>query len=286
MEAKLGIIGGTGFYDLVGLGESKHITLKTPFGDASDDFSIGKINGREIVFIPRHGRNHTILPDKINYRANVWGLKKLGVTHVITISAVGSFQEEIEPGSIIFIDQYLDRTKEQGSDTFFDQGAAVHISFGDPVCPCIHGQLIGIAKEQGVRYTENGSYVNIQGPAFSTRAESNLYRSWGMSVVGMTNMYEARLCREAELHFGTIAQVTDYDSWKEEAVNVPAIVVNLKKSLESAGKVVAGFIEKFPFPECQCDCSNALKPAIYSDIKLLSPALKERYSLLLEKYYP
>jgi len=286
VEAKLGIIGGTGFYDLVGLRESKHISLKTPYGDASDNFIIGKKSDREVVFLPRHRRNHTILPGNINYRANIWGMKKLGVTHIISISAVGSFQEEIEPGSIIFIDQYLDRTKESGNDTFFDEGAAVHISFGDPVCPCMHGQLIEIAKEQGVSYTENGSYLNIQGPAFSTRSESKLYRSWGMSVVGMTNMYEARLCREAELHFATIAQVTDYDSWKEEAVDVPAIVANLGKSSESAGKVVTGFVEKFPFTECHCDCGNALKSAIYSDIKLLSPALKERYALLLEKYYP
>ena len=286
METKLGIIGGTGFYDLVGLGESKHVRLKTPFGDPSDDFVIGKKHGQEIVFIPRHGRHHTILPNRINYRANIWGLKKLGVTHVITISAVGSFREEIEPGSIIFIDQYLDRTKEPDNGTFFDEGIAVHVSFGDPVCPCMHRQLIAIAREQGVGFTESGSYVNIQGPAFSTRAESKLYRSWGMSVVGMTNMYEARLCREAELHFGTIAQVTDYDSWKEQVVDVPAIVANLEKSLVSAGKVVTGFIEKFPFPECSCDCGNALQAAIYSDVKLLSPALKERYSLLLAKYYP
>lgn len=286
MTEKLGIIGGTGFYDLVGLADSKRVKLETPFGTPSDDFIVGRRDRKEVIFIPRHGRHHTILPNKINYRANVWGLKRLGVTHVITISAVGSFREEIEPGSIVFIDQYVDRTKTAVSDTFFDEGIAVHISFGDPNCPCMHAQLIETARELGVRFTAGGAYVNIQGPAFSTRAESVLYRSWGMAVVGMTNMYEARLCREAELHFATIAQVTDYDSWKGASVDVPEIVGNLQKSLESAGKVVSGLIEKFPFKGCQCDCDNALKSAIYSDLQLLTPALKERYALLLKKYYP
>lgn len=286
MKEKLGIIGGTGFYDLVGLADSKRVRLETPFGTPSDDFIVGRRDRKEVVFIPRHGRHHTILPNKINYRANIWGLKRLGVTHVITISAVGSFREEIEPGSIVFIDQYVDRTKTAVSDTFFDEGIAVHISFGDPNCPCMHDQLVATAGELGVSFTAGGAYVNIQGPAFSTRAESVLYRSWGMAVVGMTNMYEARLCREAELHFATIAQVTDYDSWKGASVDVPEIVGNLQKSLESAGKVVSGFIGKFPFIGCQCDCDNALKPAIYSDLKLLTPALKERYALLLKKYYP
>lgn len=286
MKEKLGIIGGTGFYDLVGLADSKRVRLETPFGTPSDDFIVGRRDRKEVVFIPRHGRHHTILPNQINYRANIWGLKRLGVTHVITISAVGSFREEIEPGSIVFIDQYVDRTKTAVSDTFFDEGIAVHISFGDPNCPCMHHQLVATAGELGVPFTAGGAYVNIQGPAFSTRAESVLYRSWGMAVVGMTNMYEARLCREAELHFATIAQVTDYDSWKGASVDVPEIVGNLQKSLESAGKVVSSFIEKFPFKGCQCDCDNALKPAIYSDLKLLTPALKERYALLLKKYYP
>jgi 5'-methylthioadenosine phosphorylase len=284
MKAKLGIIGGTGFYDLVGLSDSKPVRMKTPFGDTSDDFIVGQRNGQEVVFIPRHGRHHTILPHKVNYRANVWGLKKLGVTHVITISAVGSFQEEIEPGSIVFIDQYVDRAKESVSDTFFDEGIAVHISFGDPICSCMHAQLVQIARELDIQFTERGTYVNVEGPAFSTRAESVLYRSWGMAVVGMTNMYEARLCREAELHFATIAQVTDYDSWKGAAVDVPEIVANLGKSLESAGKVVTGLIDKFPFKACHCGCTSALESAIYSDMGLLTTALKERYALLLAKY--
>ena len=285
MEIKLGIIGGTGFYDLVGLENLNRFRLNTPYGEPSDEFLIGEKYGKEIVFLPRHGKNHTILPFNVNYRANIYGMKKLGVTHIISISTVGSFKEEIEPGSIVFIDQYFDRTKESGNDTFFDEGAAVHISFGDPVCPCMHGQLIEIAKEQGVSYTENGSYVNIQGPAFSTRAESKLYRSWGMSVIGMTNMYEAKLCREAELHFATIAQVTDYDSWKEETVDVPSVMANLGKATESAGKVVAGYIKEFPFQECRCDCQHALKTAIVSDINRLEPSLKQRYSLFLDKYF-
>jgi 5'-methylthioadenosine phosphorylase len=285
MEIKLGIIGGTGFYELTGVKEINRLTLKTPYGDPSDEYMIGERDGKEIVFLPRHGRGHTILPMKVNYRANVYGMKKLGVTHIISISTVGSFKEEIEPGSIVFIDQYFDRTKEQVHDTFFDEGAAIHISFGDPICPCMHGQLLEIAGDLDVKYTSSGTYVNIEGPSFSTRAESKLYRSWGMSVIGMTNIYEARLCREAELHFATIAQVTDYDSWKKESVDVPSVMANLGKATESAGKVVAGYIKKFPFQECRCACQNALETAIVSNIKRLEPSLKQRYALFLDKYF-
>ena len=285
MESKLGIIGGTGFYDLVGLEEHQYISLPTPFGITSDDYIIGKKNDQEVVFIPRHGRHHSILPGNINYRANIWGLKSLGVTHVIAISAVGSFKEEIKPGSIVFIDQYFDRTKDHQHDSFFDEGVVAHISFGDPICSCIHDQLVKIADDLDIDYCATGTYVNIQGPAFSTRVESQLYRSWGMSVVGMTNLHEARLCREAELHYATIAQVTDYDSWRGEAVDVSAIMANLAKSTESAGKVVSRYIEKFPFAGCHCDCHRALENSILSDINHLDSKLYEKYQLLLNKYF-
>jgi len=285
MKTKLGIIGGTGFYELAGVKEINRLTLKTPYGNPSDEYIIGERDGKEIVFLPRHGRRHTILPMKVNYRANVYGMKQLEVTHIITISTVGSFKEEIEPGSIVFIDQYFDRTKKQAHDTFFDKGAAIHISFGDPICPCMHDQLLKIVRDLDVKYTPSGTYVNIEGPSFSTRAESKLYRSWGMSVIGMTNIYEARLCREAELHFATIAQVTDYDSWKQESVDVPSIMANLGKATESAGKVVTGYIKKFPFRECRCACRHALETAIVSDINRLEPSLKQRYALFLDKYF-
>lgn len=285
MKEKLGIIGGTGFYDLVGLENLNRLALNTPYGEPSDEFLVGEKYGKEIVFLPRHGKNHTILPFNVNYRANIYGMKKLGVTHIISISTVGSFREEIEPGSIVFIDQYFDRTKEQVHDTFFDEGAAIHISFGDPVCPGMHSQLLKIAQDLDVNFTPSGVYVNIAGPTFSTRAESRLYRSWGMSVIGMTNMYEARLCREAELHFATIAQVTDYDSWKTEAVDVPVIMANLKKATESAGKVVNRYIERFPFEDCHCTCHTALGAAIVSDIKQLTPSLKKKYAIFLDKYF-
>lgn len=284
MQAKLGICGGTGFYSLTDFNKVKSISLNTPFGKPSDDFGIYEKGGKEIVFVPRHGRGHIILPHNVNYRANIYGLKQLGVTHVISISTVGSFREEIEPGTIIFIDQYLDRTKEHFHDTFFDQGLVVHISFADPVCPCLHRQLVDIAEKRKVKYTASGTYVNMQGPAFSTRAESRLYKSWGMAVIGMTSMYEARLCREAELHFGAIVQVTDYDSWKEEAVDVAVILANQSKTAAGVSKVIDGFIEQFPFLECSCNCHNALKGAIVSDLKNLSPALKRRYALLIAKY--
>ncbi len=284
MEAKLGICGGTGFYHLADFKKVKWITLNTPFGKPSDDFIIYEKGGKEIVFIPRHGHGHTILPHNVNHRANIHGLKQLGVTHVISISTVGSFREEIEPGTIVFIDQYLDRTKEHFHDTFFDRELVVHISFADPVCSCMHSQFIEIAEKKKVKYTASGTYVNMQGPAFSTRAESRLYRSWGMAVIGMTSMYEARLCREAELHFGAIAQVTDYDSWKEEAVDVATILGNLNKTAASVGQIISNFIEQFPFPGCSCNCHNALKGAIVSDISKLTPALKRRYALLIAKY--
>jgi 5'-methylthioadenosine phosphorylase len=285
MKGKLGIIGGTGFYDLVDLENLNRLALNTPYGEPSDEFLVGEKYGKEIVFLPRHGKNHTILPFNVNYRANIYGMKKLGVTHVISVSTVGSFREEIVPGSIVFIDQYFDRTKDQAHGTFFDEGVVIHISFGDPVCSDMHSQLLKIARELNVNFTPSGTYVNIAGPAFSTRAESKLYRSWGMSVIGMTNMYEAKLCREAELHFATIAQVTDYDSWKTEAVDVQVIMANLKKATESAGKVVNCYIERFPFEDCNCACHTALGAAIVSDINQLVPSLKKKYAIFLDKYF-
>lgn len=285
MNAKLGIIGGTGFYEGVGIKEKERRELQTPFGEPSDAFIIGESAGREVVFLPRHGRGHTLIPTKVNYRANIWGMKVLGVTHVIGISAVGSFREEITPGSIVFIDQYFDRTKEQVNDTFFDTDIAIHIAFSDPICSCLHAALVDIAERLDVKYTPGGTYLNMEGPAFSTRAESRVYKSWGMAVIGMTNLYEAKLCREAEIHYATIAQVTDYDSWKEATVDVPTIMKNLKNAARSTSRVVEQLISDFPIGECGCNCHNALQTAVVSDLKSLSPALKKRYALLLDRYF-
>ncbi|MCK4689228.1 MAG: MTAP family purine nucleoside phosphorylase, partial [Candidatus Marinimicrobia bacterium] len=220
MKAKLGIIGGTGFYELQGLEIKRQVSLETPFGRPSDKLIIGEKDGQEVMFLSRHSRGHVLIPSNINYRANIYAMKKFGVTHLVSVSTVGSFKEEIKPGSVVFVDQFFDRTKIHIQDTFFDDNIAVHVAFGDPVCPVLHSALVDIATSAGVDFTPQGIYLNIDGPAFSTRAESIIYRSWGVSVIGMTNIYEAKLSREAEIHFGTIAQVTDFDSWYGESVDV------------------------------------------------------------------
>lgn len=284
MQYKLGIIGGTGIYDLEGLKVRDRILPDTPYGKASGEFIIGDMNGKEVVFLPRHGRGHRIAPTFINYRANIYGMKQLGVTHLISISAVGSFKDELKPGSIVFVDQYVDRTKERVHDTFFDEGVAVHIAFADPVCPSLHAKLIEIAKGLGIDYAPWGTYLNIEGPAFSTRAESRLYRSWGMDVIGMTNLYEAKLAKEAEIHFAPIAQVTDYDSWKEESVDVAVILGNLGKALSITRAVLIKFIEGFPYPENACACEQALRGTLVTDPAFIPDSLKKKYELLLNKY--
>ncbi|MBO8130892.1 MAG: S-methyl-5'-thioadenosine phosphorylase [Candidatus Marinimicrobia bacterium] len=281
---KLAIIGGTGFYEFEGLIIKDSIRVDTPFGEPSSDFILGEVNGKEVLFLPRHGRGHRILPSKINYRANIYGLKKLGVTHVVSISAVGSFKEEIKPGSIVIVDQFFDRTKSSINNTFFDEGIAVHVAFSDPVCPVLFKTLGDIARRIGIDYHLGGTYLNMEGPAFSTRAESRVYKSWGMDVIGMTNIYEARLCREAELHFATVAQVTDYDSWREEFVDVPTVLENLKRSASISKRLLEMFIREFP-PDGECECENSLKNAIVTDLTLLDENQKSKYELLLKKYF-
>lgn len=284
MNSKLGIIGGTGFYDLPGITIKDKVLLETPFGKPSDEYIVGEISGKEVIFLPRHGKGHTIMPTNINYRANVYGMKLLGVTHLISISAVGSFKDEIEPGTIVFVDQFFDRTKQCVQDTFFDGGIAVHIAFSDPVCPVLHRALIEAGSCLDSSFTPKGVYLNMEGPAFSTRAESVIYKSWGVDVIGMTNLYEARLCREAEIHFATIAQVTDYDSWRGESVDVPTILNNLKKATEMTNRVIRKIVDNFPPAGGDCKCENALKDAIVTDVSLVTDEIKSKYWLLLKKY--
>ena len=284
MQQKLGIIGGTGFYKLDGLEIKDHISVDTPFGEPSDRYAIGKLNGTGMVFLARHGEGHQINPRAINYRANVYGMKKLGVTHILSISAVGSFKEEVTPGSLVLVDQFFDRSKDYTQNTFFDDGIAVHIAFSDPVCPVLHKALIDAADELGLEYRDKGIYLNMEGPAFSTRAESTIYRSWGVDVIGMTNMTEARLCREAEMHFATIAQVTDYDSWRMEPVDVPFIMGNLAKALENSKMLVKKLTESFPPTSGDCQCKESLKTAIVTDPAHISSECKERCGILLQKY--
>ncbi len=283
MQPRLGIIGGTGCYELPGIKIKSTLTCETPFGAPSDEFVIGELGEKLVIFLPRHGRGHRINPSKINNRANIWGMKKLGVTHLVSVSAVGSFREEIRPGSLVFVDQYVDRTKNRGADTFFED-LAVHIAFADPVCPQLHAQLIRLANKLGIEHTPNGIYLNIEGPAFSTRAESRIYRAWGMDVIGMTNLYEAKLAREAELHFAAIAEVTDYDSWRVEAVDVPTVIGNLGKANQAAVRVLTALIESFPFDTSTCECESALATALVTHREYLTDELKEKYGLLLQKY--
>jgi len=280
----IGIIGGTGFYDLKHLDLTGTVRLETPFGQPSDEYMIGKLRQREIVFLPRHGHGHRIMPGQINHRANIWGMKKLGVTHLLSISTVGSFRDEIQPGTLVFATQYIDRTKSRTQDTFFDQ-IAVHIAFADPVCPILHNLLVETARNAGIAHTPQGVYLNIEGPAFATRAESRLYRSWGADVIGMTNIFEARLCREAEIHYAPVVQVTDYDSWKEAAVDVPTILGNLSRASRGVSTVLEKIVTEIPSTGWNCECENALAHAIVTDKAKVPPAIREHYQLLLNKYW-
>lgn len=232
---RIGIIGGSGLYDIEGLKNKKWIKINTHFGDPSDEYLVGELNGEEVVFLPRHGRGHKMMPSELNYRANIFGMKKLGVQWLISISAVGSFKKEIKPLDIVVIDQFVDRTNQARKMTFFGDGVVAHIAFAEPICSVLSDILYSTAKKLAVKNNitvhKGGTYINMEGPAFSTEAESFLYKSWGMDVIGMTNMPEAKLAREAEMCFATLAMVTDYDAWYEEesVVTVDVIIQNLKK---------------------------------------------------------
>src|SRR3989338_6899861 len=226
---KVGIIGGSGLYQMDVLKGVKEVTIETPFGDPSDNFVIGNLEGVEVAFLARHKRGHTILPTELNYRANIYAMKKLGVEQLVSISAVGSFKKELKPLDIVLPDQFVDRTNQSRKTTFFGQGIVAHIGFADPVCSELRKIIYDAGRKLKITIHDKGAYLNMEGPAFSTRAESHLYKSWGMDIIGMTNMSEARLAREAEMCFATIAMVTDYDCWYEEDVNIEMVVGNIQK---------------------------------------------------------
>ncbi|MBU0553698.1 S-methyl-5'-thioadenosine phosphorylase [Myxococcota bacterium] len=238
-EITLGVIGGSGLYEIAGLTEIKEITLETPFGAPSDAFITGKLGGVRCVFLPRHGRGHRFTPSEVNYRANIWGLKKLGARFVLSVSAVGSLRGDIAPGDLVCPDQLLDRTRGR-ANSFFGEGVVAHVPFGDPLCPDLRALVYAAAQGKGARVHNGGTYVCIEGPSFSTKAESELFRRWGCSVVGMTNLPEARLAREAELAYATLALSTDYDCWHSghDAVTVEAVVAVVKKNVETARAVI------------------------------------------------
>src|SRR3989344_7853092 len=242
--AKVGIIGGSGLYDIEGIKNLKEVKVKTPFGPPSESLMTGKLEGVDVAFLPRHGRGHRISPSEINYRANIFAMKTLGVQAILSVSACGSLKEELKPLDFVIPDQFLDRTNRARQATFFTGGIVAHVAFADPVSPELMDILYNAAKEIGATVHKGGTYVNMEGPQFSTKAESHLYRSWGMDIIGMTNLTEAKLAREAEISYATLAAVTDYDCWHEshESVTLEMIIGNLNKNIDNAKKILKAAI--------------------------------------------
>jgi len=282
--AKIGIIGGSGIYDIEELKDAKWAKIDTPFGKPSDEYLIADYSGTEVVFLPRHGRNHQIMPSEINYAANIYGMKKLGVEMIISVSAAGSFKEEIKPLDILLPDQYVDRTNQARKTTFFGDGIVVHVSLAEPSCPILSKVLYESGKNLGIGMHMGGTYLNMEGPAFSTKGESKLYKSWNMDVIGMTNMPEARCAREAEICYVTMAMVTDYDCWREgESVSVDIIISNLLKNISNAKKILKDAIPKFP-AAFDCSCKHALKDAIITKSEAIPKKTKKRLDIIIGKY--
>lgn len=285
MKGPIGIIGGSGLYKIDGIKNIRRVPLVTPFGKPSDKYIIGNLSGREVVFLPRHGIGHRISPSEINYRANIYGMKKLGVERIISLSACGSLKEELRPLDFVIPDQFVDRTNHAREMTFFRKGIVAHVSFAEPVCPELTRAVYQAAKKSKVRAHLGGAYINMEGPAFSTRAESELYRKWGMSIIGMTNMAEAKLAREAELCYSTLAAVTDYDCWHEpaNAVTVEMVLANLAKNIQNAKNILKVLIPALE-DKRRCSCREALKDAIITDRQLIPKNIREDLKIIIGKY--
>lgn len=287
-EARLAVIGGSGLYEIEGLSDIEEVRVKTPFGDPSDTIVLGSLGGARIAFLPRHGRGHRILPTELPVRANIWALKSLGVECIVSVSAVGSLKEDVRPLDIVIPDQIIDRTKSR-VHTFFGEGIVVHCTFADPFCTALSQLLYQAANRQGGTQGPHvhpaGTYVAMEGPFFSTRAESNLYRSWGASVIGMTALPEAKLAREAEMCYATIACVTDYDCWHEvhESVSIDMIVANLMQSVDAAKEIIKSASAQLPARR-ECGCATALKDAIITSKESIPPHRKQELALLIGKY--
>ncbi|MBU0605806.1 MAG: S-methyl-5'-thioadenosine phosphorylase [Candidatus Omnitrophica bacterium] len=285
MEGKIGIIGGSGLYNMDKIKNANKVSVKTPFGDPSDDYVTGSMDGIDVVFLTRHGKGHRISPSEVNYCANIYGMKKLGVDRIISISACGSLKKELKPLDIVIPDQFVDRTHQARKMTFFRDGIVAHIQFADPICKDIAGALHDAGKKVGGTMHMGGTYLNMEGPQFSTRAESNLYRSWGMDIIGMTNIGEARLAREAEICYATLACVTDYDCWyqSEEQVSIDMIVQNLMKNVDTAKSILATALPKLAHTRT-CSCHSALKDAIITDPKMIPVETRKKLELIIGKY--
>jgi len=285
VKANIGILGGTGLYEIEGIEDVERIALDTPFGPPSDDYVVGRLEGKEVAFLNRHGKGHRVLPSEINYRANVYGFRKLGVERIISVNSVGSLREAIKPRDIVFSDQFFDRTKRQNS--FFGEGIAAHISFDQPVCPALSRVLFQAGKELGLKVHPKGTYICIEGPSFSSKGESLVYRSWECDVIGMTSATEAKLCREAEICYSTMNLVCDYDAWheEEEPVTIEMILENMQKNVHNAKAIIRRSLAGLTSQRGdECRCGEALKNCVITDPALMPPEAKERLRLIIEKY--
>ncbi len=282
--AKLGIVGGSGFYDMDGLTGSEEIRIETPFGEPSDAYIVGVLEGIEVAFLPRHGRGHRISPTNLNAKANIWGFKSLGVEAIVSVSAVGSLKEEIRPLDVVVPDQFFDRTRLRATSFFDEAGLVVHAGMAEPFCPALSALVADAATEAGASVHRGGAYLCIEGPQFSTVAESHAFRSWGMDIIGMTAVPEVRMAREAEMHYATFAMATDYDVWKGEPVTVEMVIANLGKNVEMGKSAVRLLARKLNDLEDGCGCRNALEHAIMSDTSSISTELRKKFDLLIGKY--
>jgi len=283
-QASIGIIGGSGLYSMAGLTSPREIKVKTPFGDPSEAIVLGTLEGKRVAFLARHGRGHRILPSEINYRANIYAMKLLGVERIISVSAVGSLQEDLRPGEFLVPDQFVDRTRQRVS-TFFGEGLVAHVSFAHPTCAQVSGALADASVHCAVKVHRRGTYICMEGPQFSTLAEANMHRQLHFEVVGMTNATEAKLAREAELCYSTIAMITDYDCWhpEHEFVTAAQIIATLNQNAENAQRVLREAVRALP-KDRSCKCGAALKHALVTDLKLVPPAAKRRLAAILAKY--
>jgi 5'-methylthioadenosine phosphorylase len=283
-QATIGIIGGSGLYSMAGLKDTQEIRVKTPFGEPSEAIVLGTLEGKRVAFLARHGRGHRILPSEINFRANICAMKQLGVERIISVSAVGSLQEDLRPGEFLVVDQFVDRTKSRVS-TFFGGGLVAHVTFDKPTCPQTSAVLVDASAQSGVKVHPRGTYVCIEGPQFSTLAEAHVHRQLRFEVIGMTNVTEAKLAREAELCYATIAMITDYDCWhpEHESVTVTQIIATLNQNAANAQKVLREAVRAMP-ADRKCKCGAALRHALVTDLKLVPPATKKRLAPILGKY--
>jgi 5'-methylthioadenosine phosphorylase len=283
-DIRIGIVGGSGLYHMDGLTDIEEVAVETPFGEPSDTYHTGTLEGHRVAFLARHGRGHTISPSELNFRANIYGFRKLGVERILSASAVGSLKEEHRPLDIVLPDQFFDRTKSRIS-TFFGDGLVAHISFGDPICSELADVVVSASTEAEVLVKRGGTYLCMEGPQFSTKAESETYRSWGMDVIGMTNLQEAKLAREAEMCYTTMALVTDYDCWHpdHDAVTVADIIANLQRNSLNAQALIKASVKLMPETR-DCGCGHALQHALITDPTKVPAETKERLGLLISKY--